>query len=93
MHLTEFFIGGNVKGKPTFDHDSLVEKTASILQSYGIDSFSCYPIIGYWQGEKELSIHVKVFDSDIYDIEAIKANLEAELQQQEVLTLFNGEVV
>ncbi len=89
-HKVEFFIGGNVNGKPTHSHEDMEKACAQYLTASGIESFTIYPTIGYWNGERELSVHVIAYINVGQTSKKVATALADLLQQEEVLTLVDG---
>lgn len=62
-------IGHNVHGVHTFDHQTVIEYAADVLE---LEGFTAYECAGYWHGERENSTRIEVCNLDADKLEQIK---------------------
>lgn len=73
--------------------DKMPEIVANTLTNYGIDGFTMYPVMGYWQGEREDSYKIEVLTDKGFDVMAEVAEVLRATYDQDAVILTCGDIV
>lgn len=65
--------------------DKMPEIVANTLTNYGIDGFTMYPVMGYWQGEREDSYKIEVLTDKGFDVMAEVAEILRDMYNQDAV--------
>jgi hypothetical protein len=65
--------------------DDYADLVSGMLAKYGVDGFTIYPVVGYWQGEQERSFKIEIANSNPIIIADICQELREMFNQDAVM--------
>ena len=73
--------------------DKMPKILSSMLARHGIDGFTVYPVIGYWQGEREDSYKIELSTKLEFDVMAELREQIRHVYNQDAVILQCGDIV